>query len=140
MGAGCIPIPEARASSIKNYVRPVSKSQLKSFLGLTGYYRKFVKDYALIVKPLRQATHTSCPSQVIWTQECQDSFGKLCLLLSDASFLTIPTQTDELLLQTDASAQGLGACLSILRNGEELPAGFYSRKLTDTESRYSATE
>ncbi len=140
VGAGCVKIPEARASSIKNFVRPVSKSQLKSFLGLTGYYRKFVKGYASIAKPLHLATHKSCPSQVIWTQECQDSFGKLCSLLSDASFLTIPSETDKLLVQTDASADGLGACLSVIRNGEELPAAFYSRKLTDTESRYAATE
>ncbi len=77
---------------------------------------------------------------MIWTQECQDSFGKLCSLLSDESFFTIPTQTYELLLQTDASANGLGTCLSILRNGEELPAAFHSRKLTDTEYRYSAPE
>ncbi len=66
--------------------------------------------------------------------------GFLCSLLSDASFLTIPSETDKLLVQTDASADGLGACLSVIRNGEELPAALYSRKLTDTESRYAATE
>ena len=62
------------------------------------------------------------------------------MLLSDASFLTIPTQQDVLLVQTDASTVGISGCLSVVRDGKELPAIFYSRKLTGAETRYTATE
>lgn len=54
--------------------------------------------------------------------------------------LTLPVPSDEFILQTDASGIGLGEVLSVLRDGEELPVAFYSRKLQPRERRYSATE
>ncbi len=129
VGRGKVSIPEARAASIKNYVRPKTKKQLKSFLGLCGYYRKFVRHSSDIAKPLHALTHKSQPVKVVWTEESLASFSKLCSMFSCAEFLTIPTGSDKLLVQTDASTVGIGGCLSV-----------YSRKLTDCESRYSATE
>ena len=140
VGEGRVSVPEARVESIKHYVRPKTKEQLKSFLGLTGYYRKFVRNYSDVAKPLHTATHKSCPSQLEWTEERLASFCKLRSVLSSISFLTIPTQTDTLLLQTDASTAGIGGCLSVVRDNQELPAVFYSRKLNDAETRYAATE
>ena len=61
-------------------------------------------------------------------------------MLSSASFLVIPTHTDNLVLQTDASTAGIGGCLSVIRGERELPAAFYSRKLNDAETRYAAME
>ena len=52
----------------------------------------------------------------------------------------IPTKEDELLLQMDASLRGIGGALSMIREGKEMPVGFYSRKLKDAQTRYSATE
>ncbi len=140
VGRGKVSIPEARAASIKNYVRPKTREQLKSFLGLCGYYRKFVRHYSDIAKPLHALTHKSQPVKVVWTEESLASFSKLCSMLSCAEFLTIATGSDKLLVQTDASTVGIGGCLSVIRNRVELPSTFYSRKLTSCESRYSATE
>ena len=60
--------------------------------------------------------------------------------LSQASSLTIPTPKDTFILQTDASTEGIAGILNVVREGEELPVGFYSRKLHPAEARYSATE
>ena len=140
VGEGCVSVPEARTDSIREYRKPTTKDQLKSFLGLTSYYRKFVPGYASIAKPLHGATHKDQPSQLQWTEECLQAFRKLKCMLSSASFLVIPTHTDNLVLQTDASTAGIGGCLSVIRGERELPAAFYSRKLNDAETRYAATE
>ena len=52
----------------------------------------------------------------------------------------IPREEEELLLQTDASLRGIGGALSVIREGKEMPDGFYSRKLKDAQTRDSATE
>ena len=61
-------------------------------------------------------------------------------VLCNLPSLTLPVPADEFLLQTDASGVGLGAVLSVVRKGEELPVAFYSKKLLPRERRYSASE
>ena len=69
-----------------------------------------------------------------------DAFVLLCNSLSDFSILTIPKPSDDFVLYTDASGEGVGAVLSMQRDNEELPVGFFSKKLSPAESRYSITE
>ena len=69
-----------------------------------------------------------------------DAFLYLCHALSDCCTLHIPISGDKFLLQTDASGRGIGAILSVIRDGEELPVSFFSKKLKPAETRYSATE
>ena len=69
-----------------------------------------------------------------------DAFILLCNCLSDFSILTLPKASDQFVLYTDASSLGVGAVLSVERDKEELPVGFFSKKLTPSESKYSATE
>ena len=64
----------------------------------------------------------------------------LCNALCDVSVLFLPTLSDVFLLQTDASGHGVGAVLSVCRDGDELPVGYFSRKLKPAERNYSATE
>ena len=64
----------------------------------------------------------------------------ICNVLCDVSVLFLPTVSDVFVLQTDASGRGVGAVLSVCRDGDELPVGYFSRKLKPTERKYSATE
>ena len=69
-----------------------------------------------------------------------DEFYYVCHTLSQVSSLTIPTPTETFILQTDAITKGIAGILNVVREGEELPVGFYSRKLHPAEARYSAME
>ena len=66
-----------------------------------------------------------------------DEFYYLCHTLSQVSSLTIPTPKDTFILQTDASTKGIAGILNVVREGVELPVGFYSRKLHPAEAMYS---
>jgi hypothetical protein len=116
-------------TAVKNFLRPVTKSDIRSYLGLTGYYRKFIPDYAGHSVALTAATRKTAPVTVEWSQQLEDEFlylkQKLCCLPS----LTIPTQEDSFLLQTDASAVGIGAVLSVTRDDVEKPVAFFPRKM-----------
>lgn len=89
---------------------------------------------------LTAATRKTAPTTVEWSQQLQDEFHYLKQALCHLPSLTIPTQEDSFLLQTDASAVGIGAVLSVTRDDAEKPVAFYSRKMLPREQRYSATE
>ena len=89
---------------------------------------------------LTNAMRKSAPNVVCWSTAMDDEFYYLCHTLSQVSSLTIPTPTDTFILQTDASTKRIAGVLNVVREGEELPVGFYSRKLHPAEARYSATE
>ena len=69
-----------------------------------------------------------------------DAFVLLCNVLSDFSVLTLPKPSDHFVLYTDASGEGIGGVLSVERDKEELPVGFFSKKLSPPEKKYSVTE
>ena len=109
--------------------QPVTKSDVRSYLGLTGYY---IRDYAGHSVTLTAATRKTAPATVEWSQQLEDEFQYLKQALCSIPSLTIPTQQDSFLLQTDASAVGIGAVLSVKRDNMEKPVAFYSRKLLPT--------
>ena len=69
-----------------------------------------------------------------------DAFGLLCNCLADFSVLTLPNESDQFVLYTDASGVGVGAVLSVVRGEEELLVGYFSRKLSHSKKKYSAME
>ena len=107
---------------------------------MTGYYRKFIPDYAGHSVALTAATRKTAPATVEWSQQLEDEFQYLKQALCNLPSLTIPTQEDTFVLQTDASAVGIGAVLSVTRDSIEKPVAFFSRKMLPREQRYSATE
>ena len=140
VGDGKMLVPDAKVKDVRDYKRPRTCKQLRSFLGLMGYYRKYIRDYASIAKPLYKATHRDAPDTVIWTQEALVAFSKLNVSLCDACILHLPVPADNFILQTDASYVGLSGCLSVCREKQELPVMFYSRQLKPAETRYMVSE
>ena len=131
----------AKTEAIAEFSQPCSKSDVRSFLGLTGYYRSFVPDYATISAPLSDATKKSMPTTVNWSSECDQAFIRLKEILSSDPVLQAPNFDKVFILQTDASEEGLGAVLSQAdHKGQERPVAYISRKLLPREKMYSTIE
>ena len=74
MGNGHVrPDPE-KIKAVKEYPVPMSKKQVRGFLGLAGYYRRFIENYATVAVPLTDLTKKSMSDSVVWTAECEASF------------------------------------------------------------------
>ncbi|KAG0925841.1 hypothetical protein G6F25_013544 [Rhizopus arrhizus] len=129
----------SKIEKIINYPIPKSTTQVRAFLGLASYYRRFIKNFAAIARPLHDQTKTS--KNIPWTQKTTDSFEKLKQLLTTAPVLARPDFNKPFLLVTDASKAGLGCILTQLdENGHEHPIVFASRALKTNEANYAATK
>ena len=99
-GEGITPLPE-KLSSIKRMLLPKTSKEVKKFLGLIGYYRKFVPRFSDIARPLNALTKKN--TEFKWTQQCPDSFELLKTSLMTDPILTYPDPSHPYVLFTDAS-------------------------------------
>ena len=134
------PDPE-KVKAVREYPVPITKKQVRGFLGLSGYYRRFIDGYASIAIPLTDLTKKCLPDKVLWTAECEKAFITLKRALCRSPVLANPDFSKEFILQTDVSNQGVGAVLSqVGEDGLEKPISYFSRKLLPREARYSTIE
>ena len=127
-----------KTKQVANWPTPSSKREVQQFLGLANYYRRFVKDYATIAKPLHHLTEKDC--EFVWTEECQAAFDKLRNSLVTSPILAFPDLSKPFILDTDASDTGIGAVLSQKHNdGTERVIAYASRVLSKPERRYCVT-
>ena len=137
---GVSPLP-SKVAAIKQIPVPKSVKDVRSFLGLSGYYRRFIKNYAIISAPLTKLTTNASSKQFLWTPECDVAFKTLKTCLCSSLVLIHPKFDREFVLQTDASDIGLGAILSQLDdNGCERPIAYASKILSGRERKYCTTE
>ncbi len=127
-------------AAIRECKRPVTKKGLRAFLGTIGYYRKFIEKFADMSACLTPASSKDAPSKVIWSNDMDRVFRRLCESLCNHVCLCVPKRGDCYILYTDASSMGMAACLYVIREGAEVPVAFYSRQLQAAEKRYSASE
>jgi hypothetical protein len=130
----------SKVEAVVNYQRPTTKKDIKSFLGLIGYYRKFLTSFSDAAVSLVELTKKGRPDKIFWTTEREEAFCRLKQLIVHAPVLRVVDQSKVYILQTDASDLGLGAVLSQIQDGEEHPIAFASRKLSPTEKKYSIVE
>ena len=90
---------------VKNWPRPLSSSDIRIFLGLAGYYRRFVEGFASISSPLTMLTQKKAKYQ--WSEACEKSFQELKDHLTSAHILTLPEGSDGFVVYCDASRVGL---------------------------------
>ena len=141
VGNGSVKPMDRKVSAVKNFREPQTKKDVRSFLGLSGYYRKFVPNFSTVATPLSELTRKNMPKKVIWTTKCDQAFLELKEALTRAPILMTPDWTLPFILQTDASSTGLGYVLSQVNSkGEEHPIAFASKKLLPSERNYSAIE
>ena len=128
----------AKINKVARWPTPQSAKEVQQFLGLAGYYRRFVQDFATIAKPLHHLTEKTARFE--WTPECQEAFLKLRQRLCSAPILAFPNFSKPFILDTDASNTGIGGVLSQLdETGSEHVIAYASRTLSKAERRYCVT-
>ncbi|GFV82069.1 retrovirus-related Pol polyprotein from transposon opus [Trichonephila clavipes] len=123
--------------AVKNWKRPENLRELRSFLGLCTYYRKFVKGFSNIARPLHKLTESKQKFQ--WTKECEDSFLQLKEALTSSPILIYPQPDKPFILDTDASNESVGAVLSQEIDGQERVVAYWSKCLSKPERNYCVT-
>lgn len=119
---------------------PITKKQLRSFLGLVGWYRKFIPHFATVTACLTDLLRKGKPNKLNWLPQHHDSFIKLKKLIMSPPILRAPDFKRPWVVQTDASDYAIGAALLQEYDGVLLPLAFASRKLQTRETRYSVIE
>ena len=128
-----------KVTAVTEFPRPKDLRELKEFLGLTSYYRRFVPCFSSVAQPLYALTRKDVPFN--WSTECEAAFSSLKSLLTKAPILAYPQFGNEYLLETDASGVGLGAVLSQAQtDGTIRPVAFASRTLQSHERNYGISE
>ena len=128
-----------KVEAVKSFTTPTDVRQLRSFLGLASYYRRFIPSFSRVASPLFALTRKDVLFQ--WDERCQSSFDRLKGLLIQAPLLVFPDFTKPFVLETDASGQGLGAVLSQQQeSGLVAPIAYASRTLQKHEQNYGVTE
>lgn len=137
-------LPSTRkVQAIQEWPTPSTVQEVRQFVGLGSYYRRFIKDFSTIAAPLTDLTKGTGAKtrRVEWTPQCEAAFQLIKDKISHAPVLAPPDPDRPFVIETDASDFGIGAVL--LQHGEDNhqhPIAFESKKLSDTERRYPAQE
>ncbi|PIK38738.1 hypothetical protein BSL78_24428 [Apostichopus japonicus] len=116
------------------------KDSSEIFLGLVGYYRKFVPNFAAVAVPLTNCTKKGEPNVIRWGESQEQAFQTLKSKLASSPILQLPDLHREFTLRTDASDTGVGAILLQEFAGEKFPVAYASKKLNKSQMRYSVME
>ena len=134
---GVMPNPE-KVRIVRDFPAPKNLKELRTFMGLANYYRRFVKGFAHIASPLNALTKKGV--KFAWTQDCAAAFDKLKRALVSAPILAYPDFKEEFLLFVDASSTGIGFTLAQKQNNTEVVIVYNGRGLNEAEKNYSTTE
>lgn len=140
IGEGILKPAIEKLKAVEDAPRPSTKKEVRSFLGLLGYYRKFVPNFATVAAPLSDLTKKGVPNKFEWKQECENAFKTLKSMLLSSPILRLPDLSKSFILRTDASNHGVGAVLMQIHDGKKYPVAYASRKLIEREQRYSVIE
>ncbi|KAL4016783.1 hypothetical protein IC575_024440 [Cucumis melo] len=119
-----------KIKAITNWPRPSTVSEIRSFLGLASYYRRFVEDFSRIASLLTQLTRKGTP--FVWSPACESSFQELKQKLVTAPVLTVPDGSGSFVIYSDTSKKGLGCVL--MQQGKVV--AYASRQLKSHEQNY----
>ena len=126
-----------KVAAVKEWPVPKSVKEVRSFLGFCTYYRRFVRGFATIAAPLHRLTCKGASYH--WEDVCQAAFEKLKEALVEASVLPYPDPSLLYILDCDASTEGIGVVLSLVREGQEGVDAYYSAKFNPPEKNYCVT-
>jgi len=132
-----IEVQPEKIEAVQNWPTPQNLTELRSFIGLCSYYRRFIAGFANVASPLYLLTQKNAPFR--WDTEQQQAFQALKTKLVSAPILGMPQDEGAFFLDTDASDRGLGAVLSQEQNGQEVVIAYASRTLSRPERNYDVT-
>ena len=127
-----------KTSTVNRYPVPKNATEIKSFLGLCSYYRRYVQDFAEIVRPLHQLTEKLM--EFLWNSETQEAFEVLKARLTSAPIMAFPSMREPFILYTNASHHAMSAVLAQIQNGSERFICYASKSFSKAQSRYSTTK
>ena len=127
----------SKIEKVKNFPVPQNLKQVRSFVGLASYYRRFIESFADIAYPLHQLMQKN--ARFRWTEKCDLSFEQLKTCLTTAPILAFPRAVGTYILDTDASAYGIGGVLQQQQDGIERVIAYGSRSLSKEEKQYCTT-
>ena len=125
-----VSVDPAKVKAVSKWAVPANVIEIRSFLGLAGYYRRFVEGFSKIVAPLTALTRKG--KKYEWIEKCDKSFQELKDRLTIAPTLILPTEDEDLVIYNDASKLGLGELL--MQNGKVI--AYASRQLKEHEKNY----
>ncbi|GKE76803.1 putative reverse transcriptase domain-containing protein, partial [Tanacetum coccineum] len=124
-------VDPAKIKAVKNWTSPTTPTEIRQFLGLTGYYRRFIKDFSKIAKPLTKLTQKN--KKYIWGEDQELAFQLLKQKLCEALILALPEGNNDFVIYCDASHQDMGA---VLMQREKVIA-YASQQLKPNKENYT---
>ncbi|GBG74546.1 hypothetical protein CBR_g18957 [Chara braunii] len=129
---------DAKVVSIRDWPRPQSVTEMRSFLGMTDYYRTFVKNYSIVAAPLTDLTRLDTPSE--WTDKCEAAFRHLKHALMHYEVLKLHDPDKPFIVTTDASQYGIGTVLAQHEGPKLRPVEYMSKKMPSQKLAKSTYE
>ena len=139
-GSGRVVPGKDKTEASRESARPRTKPDVRAWLGLTGYYHRFIQEYAARTVQLTDALGSKKPECIAWNEDMDKEFEDLKRALTNKPRLATPDFSLPFILHTDASGRGIGGVLSQKFKDGEIPAAYYSKKLNPAQKRYTATE
>ncbi len=127
----------AKIAAVQGWPVPTNLKEVRSFVGLASYYRKFIKSFSTMARPLTRLMEKNAVFK--WTEDCQEAFTILKVALTTSPILSFPQFELPFILDTDASDFGLGYILSQVVDGKEHVISYGSRTLSRPERNYCVT-
>lgn len=134
VSAGQIAVNPAKILAVVDWPVPENVHEVRGFIGLCSYYRRFIMGFGEIATPLNALTQKN--KKFVWDEQCQEAFDTLKRCLTTAPVLAMPNDDEPFILDTDASTVSIGAVLSQVQDGVEKPVAYASRKLSRLERNY----
>jgi len=125
-----VAVDPEKVEAVSNWQQPTNVSEIRSFLGLAGYYRRFIEGFSRIARPMMELLKKE--KKFVWTESCERSFQNLKRRLTTAPVLTLPDIHRDFIIYCDASRQGLGCVL--MEDGKVV--AYASRLLRPHEQNY----
>ena len=137
VGSEGVKVQPKKVECVQNWPTPRNQKEVRSFLGLAGYYRRFIKEFAKVARPLTALTSVNEAFQ--WTPDCDHSFQALKDALTTAPVLGYPKPEGQIILDMNASGLAVGAVLSQVQDGREVVLAYLSKALGAAEQNYCIT-
>ena len=127
---------------VQNWPRPMDTKEIRSFIGFCSYYRDFIPGFSRVAAPLQELMigEKKAKAKIVWSPAAEQSFSELKRLFLETPVLHYPAPVGKFILDTDASNTSIGAALSQIQDGREVPLAFSSNSLSKTQRNYCTTK